>query len=186
MAARILIVYGSSYGQTAKIANRIGDLLRAEGEEITVCKGDTLEQSLPLETYDGIILGASLIGGKYQKYIRSFVTRHRGALHGVPTAFFAVSGSAGGTEKEQQAARDKIAEFLRATGWKPSCVASIAGAICYTRYNPLLRWIMKHMMAREGRPSDTSRDYEFTNWEQVAEFAREFNALVNPLVTAAT
>jgi menaquinone-dependent protoporphyrinogen oxidase len=36
----------------------------------------------------------------------------------------------------------------------------------------LTRWIMRRMAAREGAPTDTRRDHEFTNWTSVREFAR--------------
>ena len=177
MSTRVLIVYGSNYGQTAKVAARIAEILEQDGIAVTLRKGDAASQRIDAN-YDGIMVGASMVVGKYQKYIRSFVLRNRGALQGVPSAFFAVSGSAGGTPAERKAAQDTINEFLRQTGWTPSCVASIAGAIAYTKYNPFVRWMMKRMMASAGRPSDTSRDYEFTDWQQVADFTAAFNKLI--------
>jgi menaquinone-dependent protoporphyrinogen oxidase len=184
VSSRILIVYGSKYGQAAKIANRIGTVLRQEDVEVTIQQGDQLALPAGIQNYDGIMVGASLIAGHYQKYIRAFVNRNHGALHGLPSAFFAVSGSAGGTAEEQRVARARIDAFLQKTQWKPSLTASFAGGIAYSRYNPLLRWFMHRGLRKAGRAIDATRDYEYTDWLQVDQFAHEFNALVQVPVRA--
>jgi menaquinone-dependent protoporphyrinogen oxidase len=33
---------------------------------------------------------------------------------------------------------------------------------------------MKYISRRTGRPTDTSRDWEFTDWDAVTRMAREF------------
>ena len=50
----------------------------------------------------------------------------------------------------------------------------MAGAINYTRYNPLLRWYMKRASKLNGGSTDTSRDHEYTDWTQVERLANEF------------
>jgi menaquinone-dependent protoporphyrinogen IX oxidase len=39
---------------------------------------------------------------------------------------------------------------------------------------------MKLISARTGRPTDTSRDWEFTNWQEIDEFAATVGKLVRP------
>jgi len=46
----------------------------------------------------------------------------------------------------------------------------------YSRYDPITRWIMKKIAAKEGGPTDTSRDYELTDWEAVDHFAEKLTA----------
>ena len=50
--------------------------------------------------------------------------------------------------------------------------------MAYTRYRPLLRWMMKRLSARAGRPTDTSRDHELTDWSQVRRFVVAVAAMV--------
>jgi menaquinone-dependent protoporphyrinogen oxidase len=176
---RILIVYGTNYGQTARIASRIQNLLQAEGFEVTLRKGDEVGSALNPVAYDGVLVGASLVTRRYQKYIRRFVHRNASALNGMPSAFFAVSGSAGSANAaERDEARRIAMEFCRATGWRPMMIESMAGSIAYTRYNWLLRWVMKRISAREGASTDTTRDHEYTDWTQVERFAVGFGARV--------
>jgi menaquinone-dependent protoporphyrinogen oxidase len=57
-----------------------------------------------------------------------------------------------------------IDSFLADTGWHPSKVHAAAGAVMYSKYNFLIRFIMRRIARKEGSTSDTSQDHEFTNW----------------------
>ena len=178
-AHRMLIVYGTTWGQTAKIATKIGEVLAGHGCAVTLTRGDELPRELTVDGYDGVIVGASLIAHRYQRYVEQFVMRHRGALNAMPTAFFAVSGSAGSRNETERAEAEHILRaFLEKTGWRPRLTASIAGAITYTKYGWLTRWMMKRISRQEGGGTDTSRDYEYTDWAQVAQFAESCFAMV--------
>ena len=88
--------------------------------------------------------------------------------------FFSVSLSAASEHDEEVQAARQIAEALPAAhGWRPAAVASIAGCLAYTKYGFLKRWIMKRIARKEGAPTDTSRDYELTNWVKVDAVARD-------------
>jgi menaquinone-dependent protoporphyrinogen oxidase len=64
--------------------------------------------------------------------------------------------------------------FLDATGWNPDIRKTVAGALPYTRYNWFTRWIMRRIVAKAGGDTDTSRDYEYTDWNQVRQLAHVF------------
>lgn len=176
----ILLVYGTGYGQTQKIAERMRDLLAERSCLVTLVRGDQLHPEFSLASFDGVIVGASVNLSKHQRYIDRFVRDHIVALNSLPSAFFSVSGSAGSSqEKERAAARRILSAFLAATGWKPRMTATMAGAIMFTRYNVVLRWFMKRISAREGGSTDTSRDHEYTDWTQVREFVDDFVSVVS-------
>lgn len=42
----------------------------------------------------------------------------------------------------------------------------------------MTKLLMRLMMKRDHRPTDTSHDYEYTDWEQVEGFARTCAAMV--------
>ena len=44
----------------------------------------------------------------------------------------------------------------------------------YSRYGTLERFVMKRIAKRAGGGTDTSRDYEYTDWDEVASFATAF------------
>jgi menaquinone-dependent protoporphyrinogen oxidase len=44
----------------------------------------------------------------------------------------------------------------------------------YTQYDFFKRLIMKMISKREGRTTDTSQDYEYTDWNAVKKFVNDF------------
>lgn len=175
MTPRALIVYGTSYGQTAKIAEHIAAKLETHGMLVTIFRGDRLPPSFDITEYDGTIVGASLVRGGYQAYIRRFVKVFAGQLNRHPSAFFAVSGSAGSANADERKEAERIATHFTVTAaWRPTMLVSLAGAIAYTKYNVVLRWFMKRISRKEGASTDTSRDHEYTDWAQVDAFADGF------------
>jgi menaquinone-dependent protoporphyrinogen oxidase len=174
---RILIVYGTSYGQTAKIAREMARVLTAAGHTVTLVRGDELPPALSLRTFDGVIIGASVLRGHHQRYIERFVRRHCDTLSSIPSAFFSVSGAAASQDpRQQEDARRVVDRFLTITQWHPRQTATVAGAMAYTKYSPLMRLLLKYISRRNGGPTDTSRDHEFTDWTQVERFAADFVA----------
>ena len=130
--------------------------------------------------YDGIIVGASVIRGRHQRSVRDFVRAHCASLNAMPTAFFSVSGSAASPDERGGAeARRCVEIFLGETHWRPAITDTIAGAMAYTKYGPLLRWILKQIAKRNGGPTDTSREHEMTDWQQVQHFVERFAAAVD-------
>ena len=74
--------------------------------------------------------------------------------------------------------------FLAETGWKPSITKVVAGALPYTRYNWFIRRVMKRIAAKAGGDTDSTRDYEYTDWQDLRRFTEEFGVLVARRVTA--
>ncbi|HEY9450104.1 MAG TPA: flavodoxin domain-containing protein [Gemmatimonadaceae bacterium] len=185
---RILIVYASHYGQTARIAESMADRLRAAGATVVLTRVGDFPRQIAPESFDGVIVGASINFGKHQRSIRRFVRANRDELQRIPSAFFSVSGAECSPDEAPRAmAKQYIANFVRETDWQPAMTESVAGAMAYTKYSPLVRWMIKRISQKEGGPADTTRDYEYTDWEQVRRFADRFaEALRTPEPVAAT
>jgi menaquinone-dependent protoporphyrinogen oxidase len=174
---RFLSVYSTRYGQTARIAERMARVLRDRGHVVTVFNGDELPPGFTLDAFDAVIIGASVIGGKHQRCITQFVKDHAAQLKRLPGAFFSVSGAAAASAPAEQARAGAALEaFLTDVGWQPEQRATVAGAIAYRKYNPLLRFVMKLISRSGGLSTDTSRDHEYTDWAQVDAFATGFAA----------
>jgi len=177
----VLIVHSSKYGQTTKIANRIAEVLWREGVPSMLLTADEVPATIDITGYAGAIVGAPVHIQKHPKSVRKFVLSHRASLDHLPTAFYSVSMSAAGKDLSQQvAAQQLISEFLMDTRWRPTRTASFAGAIAYTKYGPLTKWVMRRIAKHEGASTDTSRDHEFTDWAAVDRFAADFALLVRP------
>jgi menaquinone-dependent protoporphyrinogen oxidase len=170
----ILIIYGTTYGQTERIARRIGELLRQSCYTVDVHRGDQLPDHLALESYAGVLIAASVLGGYHQRYIRKF-TRHNAArLNRLASALVSVCGSAGSDPAQASAYID---DLLQESGWRPALTRSFTGAVAYTKYSWPIRWVLKRISRSKGLPTDTSRDWDYTEWRQVDAFARSLAAL---------
>jgi menaquinone-dependent protoporphyrinogen IX oxidase len=51
--------------------------------------------------------------------------------------------------------------------------ATFSGALRHSQYGFVTRLIMKSISGRRAGPTDTTRDYEFTDWDAVDTFANE-------------
>lgn len=169
---RILILYGTTEGQTAKIADYIGDVIHQHGYQADAVDIAKAPRDIP-DGYDGLIIGASIHMGKHDKHVTEFVRSHLEALGGVPSAFFSVSLAAYGDTEE---AEGYVEQFEEETGWRPEKVALFGGALLYTQYG----FIKRHMMKRiaKDKPgqlgTDISRDYVYTEWDGVKRFAEDY------------
>lgn len=176
--ATVLIAYGTTEGQTSKIAQHMAARLEQQGHKAqTVLAGDAIDKDLA--AYDVVAVGASMHEGRYQREVRRFVKAHRAALEAARTAFFSVSlGAASDDPQEHARVETVIGEFCSGCDWTPTMTRSFAGALRYTQYSWLKRKAMLHIVTKEGGPTDTSQDFEYTNWDDVSRFADE---LVEPL-----
>jgi menaquinone-dependent protoporphyrinogen oxidase len=172
--SRILLIHASVEGQTTMIAERIARTLRAHAHSVDLLPAETDPARLDPAGYDAVMVGASIHYGKHPPYLRALVRRQRGALAQRPNAFFSVSLSAGGPRPKPAAAQRYIDKFLRKTGWQPHMTASFAGAVKYSLYGPIKRRVMIVFVGLGGGETDTSRDYEYTDWDAVERFAGEF------------
>jgi menaquinone-dependent protoporphyrinogen oxidase len=186
MRTRILILFGTSEGQTAKIAGAMAATMRAAGADVDVVRGGHGGLDPRPEDYAGVVVAASVHVGGYQRGVRRWVRAHAGGLGGRPTAF--VSVCLGVLQKTPAVDRDLrgiLDRFFTATGWRPTETKIVAGALPYSKYGWFKRRIMRNIVARAHGDVDTSRDYEYTDWADVAAFARRFAAEAHAADTVA-
>lgn len=172
-STRILIVYSSRDGQTARIARRIAAARIEAGDTVSVLPIDDPSIAADLEESDVVIVGAGIRYGSHGPAAEALVRANLAAISARPNAFFSVSLSAGGPGARPANAARFIAEFIERTQWHPQRTASFAGALLYTKYNPFIRFMMKLIVGAAGGERDTSRDHEYTDWDAVERFARE-------------
>ena len=160
---RILVVYATTDGHTAKIAGAVADTLRVHGAAVDV---DNLGRTHRLpDSYDGVIVASPVRGGKYPKPIRRWVRAHAAVLNARPTGFVSVClGVLQHDAAVDPTSQTIMSRFLAETGWQPVVTKQVAGALPYTRYNWFIRLVMSRIAAKAGGDTETTRDYEYTDW----------------------
>jgi len=173
----ILVLYGTTEGHTRKIAEFIAERLRKTGKTVHLVDSATPAAAQVLPIYAGALIGGSLHQHKHQSALAHFVKANVAWLNTIPTAFFSVSLSMAGQDIEARAEAKKLAdEFLADTGLKPGMVRLIAGALMYTQYDFFKRYMMRMIAKQAGGSTDTSRDTEYTDWDDIGRLVDEYLA----------
>jgi len=176
--ANVLIVYATKEGQTAKIARHIALTLSSAGHNAELFDVDHPTPRIDLTRFQFAIVGGPVHAQGYPRSLARFVRKNRAFLERVPSAFFSVGLAVASRNSDGRAQTQPLVDkFLETTGWRPRRIELIAGALLYSKYNPFVRLIMRQIAEKEGGETDTSRDYEYTDFAAVERFAREFVAL---------
>ena len=126
---RTLVAYASKHGSTEEVARAIGSVFRDAGHHVDVRDAETVAD---VESYDAIILGASLYMGRWHADARTFLRRHRAALEERPLAVFAL----GPLTLEEQQVNDSLKQLrnaLKHLDVEPQFVTVFGGAVDPTK-----------------------------------------------------
>ena len=176
------VFYATREGHTRRVAERIAADLRERGAVVDVF--DVRTATAPDWTkYSVACLAASVHVGHHEREMIEFARRHRDALARLDAAFVSVTLSEAGAEDPARSAAEREAAaadaqrmidvFVKETGWRPEHTLPAAGALVYSRYNFLVKFLMKRIARKASAPTDTSRDYEFTDWPALDRFVEE-------------
>jgi menaquinone-dependent protoporphyrinogen oxidase len=174
--SRVLILYGTTEGQTGNISEYIAEVVRDHGHETETLDAKELPGSFTFDRYEAVIVGASIHMGEHEEYVRDFAKRNHEALERMPSAFFSVSLTAReDTDEARAQTKGYVEKFVDETSWHPEMVGIFGGALRYTQYGFIKRHFMKKISRDKGSAdTDVSRDYEYTDWNDARHFAEEF------------
>lgn len=152
---RVLVSAASKYGSTAEIASRIGEVLSAEGCEVTVTPSDQVGD---LGTFDAIVLGSAVYMGRWRKEARQLAQRVAANRDGTPIWLF----SSGPLGEPPQPEGDPVdaSEIQESTSSVEHVV--FTGKIDKAKLSFRDRAVMNAVHAPEG---------DFRNWEEISNWA---------------
>ena len=177
---RIGIFYATREGHSHKVADHLAAVLLSRGLAVSVHDVRDAETPEAFACSEAVVLVGSVHMGKHEPELVTFARMHRDELDAMHGVFLSVCGAESAAEhastpEARVAAAKRVAEQIAAfeteSGWHPARVVPVAGALLYTHYNPLVRWMMKKISRAEAMPSET-KDYELTNWAAVDDVAR--------------
>ena len=170
---KILIIYGTTEGQTRKIARYMEDVLQEVNHQVVIA--DATEDPPSPEGYDVVMIGSSIHMHKYNNAVVEYATDHAKTLNEKLSVFFSVClAVASDLPEEHEEAAGIANSFLEKTGWKTNTVWHIAGSLKYTKYDYFKKLIMRYIAKKEGQSVDTSKDHEYTDWEKVKSDVLDF------------
>jgi menaquinone-dependent protoporphyrinogen oxidase len=169
--ADILVAYSTVDGHTLRICERLADLLRERGHAVRLWAIDD-GGSIELESFDRIVIGASIRYGKHRQQVNDFIDSHLTELEQMPGAFFSVNVVARKPEKSRPETNPYLQKFLKTIRWQPQLLDVFAGKLDYPRYGFWDRLAIRFIMWMTKGPTDPTAVIEFTDWQRVDEFGR--------------
>ena len=171
---RSIIIYSTTDGHTKKICDFINsNSSKNNFEVLSINKISNLD----IEKYELIVLGASIRYGKHSPLVFKFVKNYKKILDEKKNAFFSVNVVARKPEKSSPETNPYIQKFLKKTNWVPKKIGVFAGKVDYPSYNIINKLVIRLIMYITNGPTDISRSYEFTNWDNIKKFAQELDNL---------
>ncbi|CAG0998418.1 menaquinone-dependent protoporphyrinogen oxidase [Gammaproteobacteria bacterium] len=169
--ADILMIYSTTDGHTREICCRMIPVIERQGHRVGLFSIDDVS-GVDLQSFDKIVIGASIRYGKHSPLVVDFIRRNEGVLDSKPNAFFSVNVVARKPEKNQPDTNPYLRKFLKQITWKPKHLAVFAGKIDYPRYTAFDRFMIRLIMWITHGPTDPTSVVEFTDWRQVEAFGR--------------
>ena len=165
---KTLITYSTVDGQTKRISERLAKLATQSRVDVL-----PISNQINLDSYKTIIIGASIRYGKYRNEVFNFIENNIHTLNVKKNAFFSVNVVARKPEKSAPETNPYLIKFLDKIKWKPKNLGVFAGKIEYPKYKFIDKYAIKFIMWLTKGPTDTSKTYEFTDWNKVEDFARD-------------
>lgn len=169
--AKILILYSTTDGHTKDICLRVKKIVETRRNQVELISINN-ENTPDLNSYDKIVIGASIRYGKHSKNFYDFIRENKEILNIKSNAFFSVNVVARKSQKNTPETNPYLQKFLKKNIWKPKNIAVFAGKIEYQKYKFWDRFMIRLIMRITKGPTDPKTNVEFTNWNQVAEFGK--------------
>ena len=168
--ANILILYSTTDGHTLEICQYMKQVIENNGNHVSL---QSVEDGadVDLETFDKIIIGASIRYGKHSKQVYDLIKKNQQILDSKPNAFFSVNVVARKPEKNTPATNPYLKKFLQQIDWQPQQLAVFAGKLNYPIYSFWDRQIIRLIMWITKGPTDPETVIDYTDWKQVESFA---------------
>ena len=170
---KALIVYGTRWGGTAGVAERIGDTLRREGYTVDVA--DAKDHPPSPDAYGLVVVGSGISAGRWTKEATNYLKKNNVALRERRTALFASCRAGGKEELREQGRQDYLVKVAEKHGLSPVAYGLFGGLIDFTKSHGLLGNIMLNVAKKDLREKgvDTSKPYDFRDWTQIEAWTQE-------------
>jgi menaquinone-dependent protoporphyrinogen oxidase len=173
MKKKILLVYSTTDGQTTAICEKIKSVL-IENNLVDLIPINKFQEK-ELKNYDQVIVGASIRYGKHKPEVYKFIKTHQNDLKTKITGFFSVNVVARKPNKNTPLTNPYMKKFLEMVNWEPNYLAVFAGKIDYQKHRFIDRHMIRLIMFITKGPTDLKGVFEFTDWQNVENFAGQFS-----------
>jgi menaquinone-dependent protoporphyrinogen oxidase len=162
MQKKVLVAYGTKYGATAEIAERIGEVLAGTG---LTCEVRSADKVSALSAYSAVVLGSGVYIGRWRKEAVRFLQAHEAELAQRPVWLFS-SGPTGEGDPVELLQGWRFPSSLQPVidHIQPRDIAVFHGALDASKLNFLEKWVLNRIKTPVG---------DFRDWDAIGAWAAE-------------
>lgn len=179
---KIAIFYGTRFGGTIGIAEKISEVLTQKGFEVLIL--NTKEIDNPKEIFEndfeGIILGSGIQIGEWTSKMKQFITENQELIQkeSIKLGMFVSCGTAQTNEGTLKACSEYVDDFAKKLELKPVVTAAFGGIYDFSKkskHGMIKKKLLKAIVKKESPGKfDLENINDFRNWDNVVAFSEKF------------
>ena len=165
---KVLVAYASRHGATAGIAERIAEVIRAEGHTADTVQ---LPAATSVDDYDACVVGSSAYLGHWEKAASAFVREHRDGLVASPVWLF-TSGPLGTEEVDEQGQNVRESAAPRELPELTDAIAPREHHVFFGALDPKTLGVGARVMRKLPAGRTLLPEGDFRDWQEIEDWAR--------------
>lgn len=172
MTRNLLICYGTRYGSTAEVAEKMAETAREIGVAVDLVDLKRNKIRERIQDYDLIVIGSGILGGRWTKEPLKFIEDNLDVLSKAKVAIFVVCGFAAREDKCETAQVEYLDHFsVEFPGLSPVLTGLFAGVFDFKKYSFPVRALVKRMIKRQIPSGEEVPDkIDYRNWHKIREW----------------
>ncbi|MBN2155315.1 MAG: hypothetical protein JW776_04680 [Candidatus Lokiarchaeota archaeon] len=182
---KALVIFGSRYGCTLEIAQRIADIIDGEGIETHLVNlKDTKKKNWPMiNAYDGVVIGSGIQISQWVKESKKYLKEIADELKKGKIKYALFVSSAYSSVDSGKAKELYIDKFIEKMGLPPPVIsAAFAGVLDFSEDSNLGKIKKEALKAAAKGMTNEKKELEFDyqgcndlrDWDSIEKFAHEF------------
>jgi menaquinone-dependent protoporphyrinogen oxidase len=174
---KALVIFGTRWGGTIPIAQKIGETLKDEGYQPTIANA---KENLPeVEPYDLVIVGSSISMGTWTKETKKFIQKNAAKLKHKKFACFVSCGMVLRQEGHEKALHDYLTNVAKGTGLNPISCGVFGGLLDFKKSHGFLGNFFVNSSKKKLKEMgvDTTKPYDFRNWDEIKSWTKELTKI---------
>lgn len=171
---KALVIYGTRWGGTVNVAEKIGQVLKDEGYSVDVV--DAKQGPQNVDSYDLVIVGSGIRADKWTKETITFIKKNAELLMTKKTALFVSCQMVdGGKESQDKAKKLYLEKTVEQYGLKPIAFGFFGGFLDFSKSHGLLVDVLVRVNRKSLRKNglDTSKVRDTRDWDIIETWARK-------------
>ena len=174
LTLKTLVVYGTRWGGTEKVAQTIGKALKEKGHTVDVIDAKKAPQDI--EAYDLVLIGSGLRADKWTKESLEFLEKNATTLKNKKTALFVSCSMADRKDAGYEVGKKRyLTDIATRYNLTPISMGYFGGLMDFSYSHGLLVDIIVRVNRRNLRKNglDTAKVYDTRDWAAIEAWGRE-------------